>query len=172
MQQMLVDLLDASRREHVEVAPQPRDVPVADVLQEVVSGLRSADHGVVIRHTDERVHADPVHLRRITANLIDNARKYGAPPVEVSAHQDGQQVHIRVRDHGGGVPDTFVPRLFDPFAQAHPESQDVSGIGLGLSIVHELARQNGGTVTYEPATDGACFVVTLPTAKDQSSHVE
>jgi len=147
MQQMLVDLLDASRREHVATAPQARDVAVADLLNDVVSGLRGADHGIVVHHTEQRVHADPVHLGRIATNLLDNARKYGEPPVEVSAHQDGQQVHIRVRDHGDGIPDSFVPKLFSSFSQANQERHVDSGIGLGLSIVQQLAHQNGGTVS-------------------------
>jgi signal transduction histidine kinase len=172
MQQMLVDLLDASRHEHAATVPQPRDVSVADLLHDVVSGLASDDHGVVVGHADGRVHADPVHLARIAANLIDNARKYGTPPVEISAHQDGDQVHIRVRDHGGGIPDAFVAKLFTPFSQAQPTSHVEGGIGLGLSIVRQLARQNGGTVSYEPSLDGACFLVTLPAASDQRSHVE
>jgi len=165
MDQMLADLLDASRQEHVEAAPQPRDLPVADVLHDVVNGLRGADHGVVVDEAHGNVHADPAHLQRIVANLIDNARKYGAPPVVVSAQEAGHEVHVRVRDHGGGIPDDFLPKLFTPFSQAGPPTIPAEGgIGLGLSIVHQLAHANGGTVSYEPHPDGTCFVVSLPAA--------
>ncbi len=171
MNQMLVDLLDASRHEHVVTPPRPRDVPVGSVLRDVVDGLRGTGHGVVVAEAQGHVHADPVHLERIVANLIDNARKYGAPPIVASAHRAGRQVHICVRDHGGGVSDGFLPELFTPFAQARPTTEPAQGgIGLGLSIVRQLAHANGGAVSYEPEPDGACFVVTLPAADDPQTQ--
>ncbi len=166
MNQMLADLLDASRHEHVEMTPRPCDLPVANVLHDVVHGLRGADHGVVVAEAHGEVHVDPAHLERIVANLIENARKYGAPPIVVSAHEAGQEVHVRIRDHGGGIPDDFLPKLFTPFAQARPPTIPAGGgIGLGLSIVHQLAHANGGAVSYEPEADGSSFVVTLPAAR-------
>ena len=168
MQQMLLELLDASRHEHVEAARQPRDVRVADVVEDVVGSVAGAEDDVVVHHADEHVHADPDHLRRIVANLLDNARKYGGPPVEISVHRDEHRVEIRVRDHGDGIPDAFVPRLFSAFAQAHAQPGADRGIGLGLSIVDDLARENRGAVAYEPVPEGACFVVTLPAAAGQA----
>lgn len=164
MQQMLVDLLDASRHDHGDASPRPRDLAVADVLRETAQGLRGAGHDVVVAEASGHVRADPDHLDRIIANLVDNAHKYGAPPVVLSARQDGPYVHVRVRDHGPGVPPDFVPQLFRAFAQAEPTAPADGGIGLGLSIVQQLTQDNGGTVAYEPLADGACFVVTLPAA--------
>jgi signal transduction histidine kinase len=68
-------------------------------------------------------------------------------------------VEILVRDSGKGVPEAFVPRLFERFAQAGPAT---GGTGLGLSIVRGLARAQGGEAWYEPGAPGSCFGVRLP----------
>ena len=73
---------------------------------------------------------------------------------------------MRVRDAGPGVPDDFVPRLFEKFARLDKKkSKSVQGTGLGLSIVRGLADNNGGEAWYEPNQPaGACFCFRLPVA--------
>jgi signal transduction histidine kinase len=67
-----------------------------------------------------------------------------------------------VIDNGDGVPEAFVPRLFERFAQAESAG---GGTGLGLSIVRGLAEAHGGEAWYEPAaTGGGCFGLRLPSA--------
>jgi len=109
------------------------------------------------------VRADPQHLGRILGNYVQNAFKYGQPPVRIEAARVGDVVEVRVLDHGPGVPAEFVPRLFAKFARADTASTRVEkGTGLGLSIVRGLAEANGGQARYEPnAPNGACFVVRL-----------
>lgn len=106
------------------------------------------------------VWVDPDHLHRMLANYLSNAVRYGAPPVEVSTREVGDNVEIRVSDRGDGVPAEFVDRLFTSFARGRETSPD--GTGLGLSIVKGLAEANGGDAFYEPrAVGGACFGVRL-----------
>jgi signal transduction histidine kinase len=113
---------------------------------------------------DIRVSADPDHLQRILVNFIGNAFKYGNPPVELCGSSSGSWVEIRIRDHGDGVPDDFVPRLFGKFARAETTSAK-PGTGLGLSIVRGLAQANGGDTWYEPVMPhGSCFGLRLPKA--------
>ncbi len=110
------------------------------------------------------VRADPQHLARILDNYLQNAFKYGEPPVLIEAIRACDLVEIRVVDHGPGVPPEFVPRLFGKFARADtPASRSQKGTGLGLSIVRGLAAANGGRARYEPGVaGGSCFVVELP----------
>lgn len=110
------------------------------------------------------VVVDPRHLGRILGNYVQNAFKYGEPPVRVEATQVGGVVQIRVVDHGPGVPPEFVSKLFVKFARANTSSTKAKkGAGLGLSIVRALAEVNGGQTSYEPNTpSGGCFVVCLP----------
>lgn len=112
---------------------------------------------------DLRVQADPTYLDEIVVNLVENAGKYGAPPITVSAHQTGDVVVLTVSDHGPGVPAAFVPRLFDRYSRAGTTRDN--GSGLGLHLVDKFARACGGTVRYEPNDPtGSRFIVTLPAA--------
>jgi signal transduction histidine kinase len=111
------------------------------------------------------VRADPAYLDEIVVNLVENADKYGAPPITVSAHQAGDVVELTVSDHGPGVPEDFVPRLFERYTRADDTPDHPRGSGLGLYLVDKLARACGGSVRYEPNhPHGARFIVTLPAA--------
>lgn len=127
------------------------------------------DLGVPSVHIDcppgLRVRADPAYLDEIVVNLVENAAKYGTPPITVSAHQTGDIVELAVSDHGPGVPGDFVPRLFDRHSRADDSADGPSGTGLGLHLVDKLARASGGDVRYEPNNPkGSRFIVTLPAA--------
>jgi signal transduction histidine kinase len=114
---------------------------------------------------DLRVLADPGYVDEIVVNLVENAEKYGAPPILVRARLQDDTVELRVCDHGPGVPSAFVPRLFDRYSRADETLRQRSGSGLGLYLVDKLARASGGSVRYEPnEPHGSCFVVTLPAA--------
>jgi signal transduction histidine kinase len=107
--------------------------------------------------------ADPEHVWQILANYIENAFKYGAPPVEVSVTERDGWVELEVCDVGPGVPDEFVARLFERFSRGPGAQRQAEGAGLGLSIVRSLAEAAGGEAWYEarhPA--GACFGVRVP----------
>ena len=111
------------------------------------------------------VLADARHLQQILTNLLSNARKYGDGQVRVQVGRlDRAQVEICVADGGEGVPDDFVPHLFERFSRARSGVAPTrSGTGLGLYIVRELVEANGGTIRYEPnRPSGSRFVVELP----------
>jgi PAS domain S-box-containing protein len=122
---------------------------------------------VTFRSTDEdiRCRCDAFHVRQIVANLVGNALRYGAPPVVVSIDGGDGVARVTVSDRGAGVPEEFVPHLFERFSRAHGEAH-AGGSGLGLYIASKLTEANGGSLRYEPAPDGggARFVLTLPRA--------
>jgi signal transduction histidine kinase len=91
-------------------------------------------------------------------NFVSNAMKYGRPPVRIDARRRHRFVEIVVADDGDGVPEAFIPRLFEKFAQA---GGGAPGTGLGLSIVRGLARAQGGDAWYEAGDPGARFCVRL-----------
>jgi signal transduction histidine kinase len=100
---------------------------------------------------------DADRLVQIVDNLLANAVSYGRSPIRVTTRQVGDEVEVSVHDEGPGVPPELRERLFQRFA-----SQGGHGTGLGLHIVQELARAQGGDVAYV-AEDNA-FVVRLPRA--------
>ena len=108
------------------------------------------------------VRADRGRLVQIVNNLLANAIRYGAPPVGLTAVDGEGMVEISVVDHGPGVPETDVPKLFTKFANVKRSSQ---GTGLGLYIVSQLAQAMGGAAAYQrPPGGGSRFTVRVPAA--------
>jgi two-component system sensor histidine kinase MprB len=106
------------------------------------------------------VHAAPARLDRAVANLLDNACKWGASngAVEVLVRDGSVQVH----DHGPGIAEEDLPRVFDRFYRA-PGARGMPGSGLGLAIVRHFAETHGGSVHAQsgPGT-GATLTLELP----------
>jgi signal transduction histidine kinase len=108
------------------------------------------------------IRADPRLLRRLIRNLLDNARRHGAPPVTVTVARDGAQAVIEVADAGAGIPASERDHVFTPFRRL---GRDSSGAGLGLALVRQIARLHGGEATVAPRPQQAsCFRVSLPVA--------
>jgi len=105
---------------------------------------------------------DVRRLRRIVVNLIDNALKHGAQPIEVSATHHAGWVSIDVSDAGKGIPQQDLPHIFDRFYKGDP-SRSSSGSGLGLAIAAENARMVGGRIDVIAKTNhGTRFSLRLP----------
>ncbi|MCA1832310.1 MAG: sensor histidine kinase [Actinomycetota bacterium] len=163
LNRMVEDLLTVSRIEAGELDTRLQVIRLRDAMEVITADFgRDKSDELLVHMDDVRIVADPDHFQRIIVNFLGNAFKYGLPPIEIDAAEAGAWVEIRVRDHGNGVPDDFVPRLFGKFARGEGS---VGGTGLGLSIVQGLARANGGETWYEPNTPcGSCFGVRLPLA--------
>jgi signal transduction histidine kinase len=115
------------------------------------------------------VRADRVRFGQILTNYLTNARKYGKPPISVSAWNEGDWVNVCVSDEGPGVPPSFVSSLFEKFSQASiGDSRTSEGTGLGLAIVRQLAEAQGGQAWYEPNQPvGSRFLVRLMRASSK-----
>lgn len=103
-------------------------------------------------------------LRRLIRNLIQNALRHGAPPVEISMEQSGSDTtRLIVRDQGKGLPPEERERVFEAFYRPAGRSEAAGGWGLGLSLVRQIAQAHGGTVGYRDAPGGGAeFFVDLP----------
>ncbi len=114
-----------------------------------------------------QVRGDPRLLRRLIRNLLENAKRHGAAPIEVTirrVHQHGRTaVELSVRDHGVGVPDSEQEKIFDPFYRM--AGAPAAGTGLGLSLVRQIARKHGGEAHCDRAAGGGTRItVTLASA--------
>jgi len=104
-------------------------------------------------------------LRRAARNLLENARRYGGQEVQVTLQADNAVVELRVCDRGPGVPEAMRERIFEPFFRLPGHAEQAGGVGLGLSLVKQIADRHGGSVRCEARDGGgSCFVLRLPLA--------
>jgi two-component system sensor histidine kinase KdpD len=116
------------------------------------------------------VEFDAVLIERVLVNLLENAARYGAPPIVVAASALPQALRITVRDHGPGLPPHLRGReqvLFDKFTRGQAEST-TPGVGLGLAICKAIVQAHGGEISATNAaadahgSGGAAFTIELP----------
>jgi two-component system sensor histidine kinase MprB len=156
---LVSDLVELARGEERKLRIE--ELQLDDLVASVVERAKSrAPHATFVTSlTPTQVRVDPVLLERAISNLLDNAVKYSPPgaPIEVSV-RDGEVV---VADHGPGVAEEDMPRIFDRFYRA-AAARSKPGAGLGLAIVREAAEAHGGRATVESSPKGARFRLTLP----------
>ena len=129
------------------------------------------------------VTGDPLALRHALQNLLANAAKYGGAgkqSVEISAQSvngpNGQEIEIRVADHGPGIPPEEQKHVFDAFYRGRKAVQDqIHGTGLGLHLVKKIVEAHGGRVSLESQPgEGSTFIVRIPAApaeqQDEFAH--
>ena len=104
-------------------------------------------------------------LRRALRNLLENARRYGGSEVEVSVESHPGEAVVRVSDRGPGVPEAMRERIFESFFRLPGHAEQAGGVGLGLSLVKQIAERHAGSVRCEGREGGgSCFVLSLPLA--------
>ncbi|HEV7921378.1 MAG TPA: CHASE2 domain-containing protein [Thermoanaerobaculia bacterium] len=119
--------------------------------------MLQAERGVFVR-------ADAALLERVMDNLVGNALKYTASPITVSVHRRASEAVLEVADGGPGIAAEERARIFDRFFRG-TTAGGTQGLGLGLSLVAEVARWHGGAVTLDEAEGGGSrFRVALPLA--------
>lgn len=158
--------LDA-RAELVQLEP----LELEQVMREITDAWDAAEIKLTLDISPElQVMADRELLSRITANLLSNSRKYsGQAPVEVhiSARAEEKHAVISFADHGTGVPEEQLPKLFDAFYRGDAaRTAPGSGSGLGLAVVQRAVAEMHGSVTAENVEGGGlCVTLTLPLAE-------
>jgi signal transduction histidine kinase len=141
---LIGELLLASRLEALDQIEHPEEVDLLALLAE--EGRRS---GAEISGQPITLQGDPRMLRRLIRNLLENARRYASgSPVEASVQSlKSGAVLLQVADLGPGVPDEERERIFEPFYQPPTlREQGNRGVGLGLSLVRQIALHHGGVV--------------------------
>jgi signal transduction histidine kinase len=152
---MMNDLQLLFRLDTGSVTARRTPVPLLEVVESVAAAAAD-DHIEIKIGEDVSALADRGHLTAIVQNLMTNALAYGETPVELRADRHAEVVVLTVQDHGPGIPEELLPKLFDRFMR---------GAGLGLFIVRHLVEANGGSVRYEQADPhGARLIITLEAA--------
>lgn len=110
------------------------------------------------------VEVDPLGIRRLLSNLVENAVKYG-DKAQVRLFTDQQEVVAEVRDNGPGLPDEELERVFQPFYRTPAaQASNKNGSGLGLAVCRSIARAHGGDVRLARGDSGLVAQLRLPLA--------
>ncbi|GGY77529.1 ATP-binding protein [Pseudoduganella plicata] len=173
--QIVEDLLDISRivsgklRLNVQLfSPQPSVEAAVEAVRPAAIA-KSLNIQLVLDPLAGPVSGDPERLQQIVWNLMSNAIKFTPKGgrVHVALHRHHSSIHIVVSDNGAGIPQEYLPRIFESFTQVDAtSSRKHGGLGLGLAIVKKLVELHGGTVSAfsEGLGQGASFTVVLPVA--------
>ena len=164
MERLVGDLLDSTAIESGILRLQRHWCDIGLVVE--AARVCVTDHESIRVHVGrglEPVWADHDRLEQVLVNLFENAVSHGSSAggvdVNVRRNDASGAAEIRVRDHGQGIEEQLLDRIFEPRFRA---ATDVSGAGLGLSIARGIVVAHGGTLVAAPVDQGALFVVALP----------
>ena len=159
LDQLIDEVLLASRLDATPQAGAHEQVDLTAVVAEECARVDAAFEAEALT-----VAGDARLLRRLVRNLLENAKRHGAAtPVCVDLKTSGGIVQLDVCDRGPGVPDEQRERIFEPFYRLPGASEAAGGVGLGLSLVRQIAQHHGGSVACLGNPEGGCcFRVSLP----------
>lgn len=166
MAQMTKTLLEMSElrtvpcNDHIEIAP---------MIEEIFADLTplAEKNGIILESTgDGTMTGSDTLIYRLLFNLTENAIRYNRPDgiVRITVTSEGKQLIIRVADTGCGIPEQYRESIFQPFFRVDKSrSRENGGVGLGLSLVWEIAALHGGDVRVEKSSEkGTTIAVKLP----------
>jgi signal transduction histidine kinase len=162
MEALVMTTLDFMRGLDNGAAAQPIDVGA--LLESLQQDAREVGGEVRIEGAAlAPFHGNPQALKRCVGNLIDNAVKYGKSAILV-VEDSAEQLCIRVRDQGPGIPPAELDQVFEPFHRLEASrSRETGGTGLGLSIARDIARAHGGDIVLRNLAKGGLeATLTLP----------
>jgi PAS domain S-box-containing protein len=138
----------------------------------VAECIAATGRTITVAGTDDlpHAHADPGRAKQVLDAVLDNAARYSEPdtPIEVEADHHGDDVHVRIVDHGPGIPTSEREAVFERFHRLEdPMTMQTSGVGVGLFLGRRLAEAMHGTleVLDTPPGDGATLELRLPVAR-------
>jgi PAS domain S-box-containing protein len=174
LSRLIGSLLDISRMQtgifEIELQPFVLGPLIYRVAEETLPTLQNHVLRLEVDEAPLIINGDAMRVEQMLRNLVQNAIKYspdgGTITLRATA-QDGQIV-ISVSDEGIGIPASALPRLFQRFFRAgNAEATSISGMGIGLFVVKEIATRHGGSVGVRSVEgEGSTFTVSLPRAGD------
>jgi PAS domain S-box-containing protein len=178
LNRLIDDLLDLSKLEAGKVELKRQSLPIDRTVVETIETLdnwakaKSVTLAKEVQEGIPPVYFDPDRITQVLSNLIGNAIKFtpqgGTITVGASLRAVDRTVEVTVRDTGIGISKENIPKLFDKFYQVGERSPvEISGTGIGLSIVKELVELHGGKIWVDSVKDkGTTFTFVLPLAQE------
>jgi two-component system sensor histidine kinase KdpD len=156
------DLLDMSRLQAGVLAVERRPVALAEVVPRALDALGAVAQEVRPDVPDDLplVSADPGLLERVVANMTSNAARFSPAddPAAITASALGDRVELRVIDRGPGIAPADLERVFAPF-QRLGDTDNTTGLGLGLALARGLTEAMDGTLTPEETPGGGLTMI-------------
>ena len=145
-------------------------------MSRALDSLDPAARGITVDIPESlpEINVDPAILERVIVNLTENALRYSPPdrPPLLAASALGDRVELRVVDRGPGIPEKERNQMFVPF-QRLGDTDNATGVGLGLALSHGLTEAMGGTLTAEDTPGGGLtMTVSLPVVAQQDYGYE
>ena len=171
MEVLLGELLESERLSGRHSVLNLQPVAVNALLDEVISE-HFGNSQLTVGHCDEDLYLllDPVRIKLLLKNLLDNALRYSPPeqPPSLKCQFDGKELQLLIQDQGPGIAAEHLPHLTDPFYRVDPARQrKTGGYGLGLYLCRVIAQAHGGTLTIDSTPgQGTVVTVTLPVGGD------
>ena len=170
LERLVTNLLDLTRIRSGAIAPDKVALPVEDVIEDSLSGLRDALAGrsveIFIRPDLPLVSVDPVQVGQVFRNVVQNAVKFAGPrsPIRIAASSWRGGVEVRFADRGPGIPTAEREAVFEEFYRSGDGR--IAGTGLGLAVAKAIVVAHGGSIRAEDTPGGgATIVVRLPVAE-------
>lgn len=170
------DLLDVSRISAGKLSYQPQPIQLGEMVSDIIQSLDefALRNGSVIyfnKEADISGEWDKHRLEQVFVNLFTNAIKYGnSNPVFITMKMSGEQALIEVKDHGFGISESNLTKIFDRFERVGNHN-GITGLGLGLWIVKKVLEGFNATISVESQVGhGSTFRVYLPGAKSFNPH--
>jgi signal transduction histidine kinase len=166
MGRLVEDLLLLAKADDAGLRMQRTDVDLDDLVEAEVQRLRRSAPDLTV--TGEihpvRISGDPARLSQLIRNLVDNAARAAHSAVRLTASAADGVAVLTVEDDGDGIPEADRQRVFERFVRLDSSrARSSGGSGLGLSIVREITKAHGGSITLAPGADGGTTAtVTLP----------
>ena len=170
--EMVVDLLDFTRMQDGRMTLSMEQADIRAEFEDTVFmySSRLAQDGIDLQYMDEdvdipEISCDPKRLRQVFLNILDNAAKHGGKGkrIEAAISFEQEQVVIRIRDFGPGIPEDEIPLVKKKFYKG---SSSARGTGIGLAVCEEIVQLHDGTLTLENAQGGGTLVtVRIPAAQ-------
>jgi two-component system, OmpR family, sensor histidine kinase KdpD len=163
---LVENLLDMSRLQAGAMSVFPRESDLGEIIARSLDDLGQAGRAVLVEIPQDlpEVLADPGILERVISNLSANAIRYsppGSPPL-LTASSLGDRIELRIIDRGPGIPAAQANRMFVPF-QRLGDTDNTTGIGLGLALSRGLTEAMGGTMEPEETPGGGLtMLLSLP----------
>ena len=173
LERLIDDVLTAARLDTTGLPARLAVIDANTLLDDVAERARHdpLTAGLALRverGADVQLTADGALLRRALWNLVENAAKYGAPPITLSAARVGDRVTLTIADEGPGIAPDEREQIFAPFYRGEAPAAGPPSVGLGLTLARRIAEAHGGTATVKgpeqtaPSPRGCRAVLSIP----------